>query len=199
MSATHRCKKCGATRYAGEGRCPCSKKPKFKSKYPRDLNSASCYHLIQTWGKGFRLKGDFRRAHWGFVYKPKAKPRSYVIQDNKAIALFLFRAEVAYLKGDQFAGLLGRRVSLRLRGLTNDEVCEWLDLSRRELDLLDEIIVGEGYLSRIPRSQFDGTVPPVVRKMKKGVAQEILRRWMHKENYNWGQVLVPQLVSPFKR
>jgi hypothetical protein len=199
MKGERVCPLCGATIYADESRCPCKRKPKWKSKYPADLNSASGYHLMNTWGKGFRLKGDGRRANWDFVYKPKAPRRGFVIQDNKAIAHFLFRAELAYLKGDKFAGLLGRRVALRLRGTTNDQVCEWLDLSRRELDLLDEIIVGEGYLTRLPRSQFDGKIPTVERKMKKGVASDILRRWMHKENYNLGQILAPQIVSPFKR
>jgi hypothetical protein len=192
------CPECCATRYPGEGRCPCQRKPKFKSPYPKDLNAAHAYALRKVWGKGFGLKNDFRKAYWGFVYKPKGPRRSFVVQDNKAIALFMYRTEVAYKHGDQWAGLIGRRVALRLHGKTNEEVCEWLDLSRRELDLLDEIIIGEGYIPRLPRSQFDGAVPPVVRKMKKGVAQEILRRWMHKENYNLGQVLAPHIVSPFK-
>lgn len=193
------CTECRAIRYSGEGRCPCTRQPKFKSPYPKDLNSASARALCKTWGKGFGLKNDFRNAYWGFVYKAKGPRRSFVVQDNKEIAHLLFRTELASKNGDQWAGLIGRRVALRLHGKTNEEVSEWLDLSRRELDLLDEIIVGEGYLGRLPRSQFDGAVPPVARKMKKGVAQEILRRWMHKENYNFGQVLAPQIVSPFKR
>ena len=194
------CQKCGEILEAGQRKCSCAKKKKWDSdrQYPKDLNSSSNYHLAKTFGKGFGLKNDFRAAHWGFIYEPKGERRSFVIQDNKAIAIFLWRAEMAYLKGDQFAGLLGRRIALRLQGKTDHEVCEWLDLSRRELVELDHIIVG-GYLTRMPRSKFDGKIPAVERKMKKGVARDIIRQWKHRENYNRGQVLSPQLVSPFKR
>jgi hypothetical protein len=152
------------------------------------------YALHKTWEGGFGKGGK----RWGFVVKPKGPPRVYVTQDNKAIAVFMWRAEMAYLKNrDEFAGLMKTRVALRLQRVKDEDVCEWLDLSRRELAELDGIIVGEGYLPRLPRSKYDGEIPTVQRKMKKGVAADILRR--RRMSYKQNQTLTPQPVSPFGR
>lgn len=209
------CEYCGGLKNPKRKRCDCQRGEKNKNgkfwraarrdgpAYESSLVAAHNYHLNKSRIKsaveararthsrpGVNRSGpSFTHAHPFVVWRG---------DDNKAIAVFMYRTELAYTKNrDEFAGLMKTRVALRLQGMANEQVCEWLDLSRRELAELDGIIVGEGFLRRIPRSCFDGEIPTVERKMKKGVAADILRR--RRMNYKQSQVLTPQQLDPFKR
>ena len=207
MKALRVCPDCGA--WTEKKRCDCQRYEKKWNrprrdgpKYEGSLQAAHHYHFnktrIQSAMEGRRRRYSRPGVKRGVAWS-HAHPRiEWGGQDNKAIAVFMWRTELAYLKNrDEFAGLMRARVALRLQRKSNDEVCEWLDLSRRELAELDGIIVGDGFLRRLPRSHYDGPVPEIPRRMKKGVAADILRR--RRMNYKQGQIPTVQLVSPLSR
>ncbi len=188
-------KRCDCQRYEKKWNRPKRDGPKYEGS----LQAAHHYHFnktrIQSAIEGRRRRytkpGVKRGVSWSHAH-----PRiEWGGQNNKAIAVFLWRTEMAYLKNrDEFAGLMRARVTLRLRHKTNEEVCEWLDLSRRELEELDGIIVSEGFLNRLPRSYYDGPVPDLPRRTKRGVAADILRR--RRNNYKQSQTLTAEQDSP---
>lgn len=196
------CPDCGALfehRKDGKPRkCRCHRyekkwnRPKRDGRpYEKALQAAHHYHLHRTIDSGSWSKTGHRPAKRTSYSHPLVQPGP----DQRALADFLFRAELAASRWrDEFAGLMLTRVTLRLQGMTNPDVLGWLDLSRSELAELDTVI--SEYLPNRRSWRFGGRIRPISRKMKRGVAQDILRR-RRMGIYNPAKVLRPQRVNPF--
>jgi hypothetical protein len=158
--------------------------------YEKGLQAAHYYQLNKTIKSGAWAKTGYRRPR----RSRKSETRvPWFGQDNKAIAVFLSRCDLAAQKWrDEFAGLMRDRVALRLRGMEDKDASSWLDLSRREIAELDGHIK---LFIPLPRSFYDGPIPALERKTKRAVASDILRR-RRLGIYKQGQVLLPQRVNP---
>jgi hypothetical protein len=210
------CRTCGAIIDAGERRC---KSPTHRVKHGRELGmtinapqgsiqAAHFHHLAKSMRNGSWANTNYRAAYsegrqqmgrvhqeFGGRFAIERPPRP--IRSFKDIQYFVFRCQLAKESlRDEFAGLMGMRLTLWLGGCTNQEVADRLQIPLDSLRWLDREIRGYYRINFPTRHTLqDAELLQSYRKMKAGVAADIIRRRQH--GYKQSQVLQPQQVNPF--
>jgi len=206
---TRRCKKCGGAVLPGEFRCFCSKvRPRRIKAKQGSPEAAHYFQLFKSIRTGSWARTGYVSPHTNLkaqrrILRADGEGRQYQIRtsrsrswSSKAIEFFIYRCELArHYWRSEFDGLMGTRMELLAAGYTKQKVCDFLGIPRESLLWLDREIKKFGI--RFPgravviRSEYD----KLRRKMKQGVAGDIIRRRRH--GYKQSQVLQYQQVNPF--
>jgi len=205
------CKKCSGILLPGAGRCPCaSVKPRYKTAADGAVDAQHFYTLMKSLRDGSWLGGAFEPdvaryktphstaksatrevfdAFGGGGFSIQKEPR-WPSVSLVSVQFFIFQCEVSkQCWRNEFDGLMGMRMTLWLAGLSQREVCDRLQIPRKDLCWLDEQI--RRFLPFPSRSGFWRVeYLKSYRKFKAGVALDIIRRKRH--NYKQGQALQPQ-------
>ena len=198
-----KCENCSGNILPGERYCPCAGR-KFTTPgtiVPDPvLMQAHYFQLFRSMRTGSWTRHGHKTAHFtnesrsfrllagdrGQFFSVRALPTPQPF-DPAAIEFFIFRCELAqeYWR-DERSRLMGVRMELWAAGQNQERVCDCLGISRDSLHWLDEQIrqfVKFPYRARLIREDYW----KLRRKMKAGVAEDIIRRWKH--NYKQTQTL----------
>ena len=206
------CPTCCAKILPGELRCLCVGR---KFRVPRkpakegSVEAAHYYHLLKSvrtgsWAKTgykapwtlfrFQLKGVHadmpadEKGNRGFSLRRVSRLNARM----EEVAWFIFRCEVAFqYERNEFAGLMGSRLELWWGAVNKRKAGDFLGLSEKKLNWLDKFI-RDNYV-RFP-ARCPSPNPEAItmrRKMKAGIAADILRR--HEHGYKQSQAIPFQL------
>lgn len=211
------CPNCSGLLFEGESirRCPCAGR-KFeiptKPFKQGSIEAAHFFQLFKTIRTGSWTKTGYRPPWTQFRFQLKALHEA-MPADKKGnrgfsifipkltarvddVAWFIYRCEVAYQADrNEFAGLMGSRLELWWAGVKKRKACDYLGLSEAKLTWLDRFIRKNcvPFPARCPSINPD--VLTIRRRMKAGVAADILRR--HQHGYKQSQALPAQVDNPF--
>jgi hypothetical protein len=207
-----KCPNCSGNILPGERQCPCAGRSfECPTKPLPDtvLQAAHYYHLFKsmrtgTWAKtGYIAPHNFSKQRIRAMFDGREQwfsIRSSPVQHSfsvDAVEYFIFRCECAHRYWrDERAMLMGTRMELWAAGVDQQKVCDCLGITRDCLRWLDQEI--RQFVWFPPRSwALEGREYwKLRRKIKTGVANDIIRRWKH--GYKQSQAPEAQQDRPLK-